>query len=134
MIFSAALPAPNVASVLAAVDIIDNEPQRVEQLWKNADYMRTKLNKLGYDTGASETPIIPIIIGEQYRTGLAWAALIENGVYTNPVIPPATPPNRSLLRTSYTATLTQDHLDQALEAFKIVGENLDLIPSAETVL
>ncbi len=134
LIFSAALPAPNAAAVLAAVDIIENEPQRVERLWQNAEYMRSRFKRLGYNTGNSCTPIIPVILGEQFRTGLAWAALIEAGVYTNPVVPPATPPNASLLRTSYMATHTYEHLDRALAAFKKVGENLDLIPaSTETV-
>ena len=132
LIFSAALPAPCAAAVLAALDIIETEQQHVEQLWSNAEYMRQGLNKLGYNTGSSNTPIIPVIIGEQFRTGLAWAALIEQGVYTNPVIPPATPPNQSLLRTSYMASQTTRHLDRALAAFKTVGENLDLIAEPET--
>lgn len=127
LIFSASLPAPNTAAVMAALDIMETEPWHVETLWKNASYMRAGLKELGYNVGNSVTPIIPVIIGEMYRTGITWAALIEEGVYTNPVVPPATPPNQSLLRTSYTATQTQAHLDRALAAFKIVGERLDLI-------
>jgi 8-amino-7-oxononanoate synthase len=133
LIFSAALPASNAAAVLAALDIIETEPQHVKRVWENADYMRNGLKTLGYNIGASETPIIPVIIGEQYLTGITWAALIENGVYTNPVVPPATPPNASLLRTSYMATHTTDLLDRALAAFKTVGENLDLIPAKQPV-
>ena len=129
LIFSAALPAPNAAAVLAALDIMENEPEHVQKLWKNADYMREGFQKLGYNIGKSNTPIIPVIIGEKYRTGITWAALIEEGVYTNPVVPPAAPPNQSLLRTSYTATQEQDHLDRALNAFQVVGERLDLIPA-----
>lgn len=131
LIFSAALPAPNAAAVLAALDIIEDEPEHVARLWANAQYMREGLKQLGYNTGHSSTPIIPVIIGDQYLTSLTWAALIEEGVYTNPVVPPATPPNGALLRTSYTATQTQDHLDRALHGFKTVGQNLDLIPSVE---
>lgn len=133
LIFSAALPAPSAAAVLAALDIIESEPRHVEKLWKNANYMRDGFNKLGYNTGESTTPIIPVIIGDKFKTGLTWAALIEEGVYTNPVVPPATPPNASLLRTSYLATQTTDILDRALDAFKLVGERLDLIPSTEGV-
>lgn len=133
LIFSAALPAPNAAAVLAALDIIETEPQHVQSVWDNANYMRGKLKELGYNTGSSNTPIIPVIIGDQYKTALTWAALIEAGVYTNPVIPPATPPNGALLRTSYTATHTYAHLDRALEAFKFVGINLDLIPAVNPV-
>lgn len=133
MIFSAALPAPNAAAVLAALDIIETEPQHVAKLWDNAAYMRAGLNKLGYNIGNSNTPIIPVIIGDKYRTSITWSALINEGVYTNPVIPPAAPPNQSLLRTSYTATQTHGHLDKALSAFQIVGERLDLIPVKQSI-
>lgn len=128
LIFSAALPAPSTAAVLAALEIIENEPEHVDCLWKNAAYMRQGLQALQYNIGNSTTPIIPVIIGEKYLTSITWAALIEEGVYTNPVVPPAAPPNQSLLRTSYTATQRKEHLDKALIAFKIVGERLDLIP------
>ena len=133
LIFSAALPASLLATVMAAVDIIESEPEHVENLWRNARYMMSGFKHLGYDTGASNTPIIPIIIGEMYRTGLAWMALVEEGVYTNPVIPPGVPPNRSLLRTSYMATHRQEHLDRALKAFELVGHRLDLIPEENTL-
>ena len=128
LIFSAALPAPNVATVLKALDIMESEPQHVTNLWQNADYMRDQLKALGYNTGASNTPIVPVILGEDFRVALAWHALIEAGVYTNPVVPPATPPGAGLLRTSYTATHRREHLDQALLAFQEVGERLDFIP------
>lgn len=133
LIFSAALPAPNAAAVLKALEIIEAEPYRIDRLWENAGYMRDNLRAIGYDVGQSNSPIIPIIVRDEYRTVLAWRALIEEGVYTNPVIPPGVPPNGSLLRTSYMATHTREHLDRALEAFKVVGERLDLlIPTSET--
>jgi 8-amino-7-oxononanoate synthase len=132
LIFSAALPAPCAAAVLAALTIIEAEPQHVENLWKNADYMRQNFKSLGFNIGSSNTPIIPIIIGEQFKTVLTWAALIEEGVYTNPVVPPAAPPNMSLLRTSYTATQTREHLDRAIRTFKIVGERLGIINTSAT--
>jgi 7-keto-8-aminopelargonate synthetase-like enzyme len=129
VIFSAALPAPNAATVLAALDIMETEPERVEKLWDNAEYMRTQFKALGLNTGNSQTPIIPIIIGEQYQTIFAWNALIQQGVYTNPVIPPAAPLNMSLLRTSYTATHTREHLDLAIAGFRTVAtEQLDSLP------
>jgi len=131
LIFSAALPASNAATVLAALDIIETESQHVESLWENAEYMRAGFNRLGYNTGTSNTPIIPVIIGQDFQTGIAWAALIEEGVYTNPVVPPGVPPGSSLLRTSYMATHRKEHLDRALAAFKVVGERLDLIPKAD---
>jgi 8-amino-7-oxononanoate synthase len=133
LIFSAALPAPNAAAVLKALEIIEAEPYRIDRLWENAGYMRDNLRAIGYDVGQSNSPIIPIIIRDEYRTVLAWRALIEEGVYTNPVIPPGVPPNGSLLRTSYMATHTREHLDRALAAFNVVGERLDLlIPTSET--
>lgn len=127
LIFSAALPAPNAAAVLKALDIIETEPERVQKLWENAGYMRENLRALGFNVASSNTPIIPVLIRDDMRTVLAWRALIEAGVYTNPVVPPAVPPNHSLLRTSYMATHTREHLDRALASFKKVGEDLDLI-------
>ncbi len=132
LMFSASLPAANAAAVLAALDVIESEPEHVKRLWDNANYMRAGLHRLGYDTGPSETPIIPLMIRDEYRTVLAWHALIEAGVYTNPVVPPGVPPNSSLLRTSYMATHTTEHLDRALEGLAIVGRNLDLIPEETT--
>jgi 8-amino-7-oxononanoate synthase len=131
--FSASLPAGNTATVLAALDIIESEPDHVQRLWDNAEYMRAGLKRLGYDTGPSNTPVIPLVIRDDYRTVLAWHALIEEGVYTNPVVSPGVPPNQALLRTSYMATHTKEHLDHALKALETVGHNLDLIPADATL-
>ena len=134
LIFSAALPAPQAAAALAALDIMETEPEHVERMWENADYMRAGLRTLGYDTGGSNTPIIPVILRDDLRTAIAWHALIEEGVYTNPVVPPGVPPGQSLLRTSYMATHKREHLDRALRAFKVVGERLEFIqPQAESL-
>jgi 8-amino-7-oxononanoate synthase len=130
LIFSASLPPANAATVLACVDIIENDPSIIDHLWENAEYMRTNLRRMGYDTGRSNTPIVPLIIRDQYRTALAWRALADSGVYTNPVVPPGVPPNLSLLRTSYTATHQREHLDKALTILEDVGHRLDLIPPA----
>lgn len=127
LIFSAALTAPSAAAALKALEIMETEPWHVQRMWENAEYMRKGLKELGYDTGNSNTPIIPILIRDDFRTVMAWHALIENGVYTNPVVPPGVPPGSSLLRTSYMATHTKEHLDRALAAFKIVGEALDIV-------
>jgi 8-amino-7-oxononanoate synthase len=127
LIFSAALPAPNAAAALRALDIMETEPQLVETLWDNAEYMRKGLIGMGYDTGKSNTPIIPILIRDDLRTVFAWHSLINEGVYTNPVVPPGVPPGSSLLRTSYMASHTKEHLDRALKAFKVVGEQHDLL-------
>ena len=127
LIFSAALTAPNAAAALKALDIMETEPDLVETLWDNAEYMRKGLIAMGYDTGKSNTPIIPILIRDDLRTVFAWHSLINEGVYTNPVVPPGVPPGSSLLRTSYMASHTKEHLDRALKAFKVVGEQHDLL-------
>ncbi len=126
LVFSAAIPAPSAAAVLAVLDIVESEPEHVEKLWENAEFMHVGLREMGLDTGNSNTPIIPIIIGEEYLTSFAWSSLIEEGVYTNPVVPPGVPPNKSLLRTSYMARHTREHLEHALQGFRIVGERLNL--------
>lgn len=127
LIFSAALTAPNAAAALKALEIMETEPELVKRLWDNADYMRSGLIEMGYDTGKSNTPVIPILIRDDFRTVMAWHALIEAGVYTNPVVPPGVAPGNSLLRTSYMASHTREHLDRALVGFKTVGDALDLL-------
>jgi 8-amino-7-oxononanoate synthase len=127
MIFSASLPPPLVASVSTAIDIIEEEPQLRTRLWENTRKMLKGFKDLGFDTGLSETPIIPIIIGDSHKTYQMCKILFENGVFVNPVINPAVPPGRELLRTSYMASHTDDQLDRVLEAFKKVGKRLGLI-------
>ena len=127
MIFSASLPPALVASVSAALDIIEEQPQLRTQLWKNTHKMLKGYKELGYDTGTSETPIIPIIIKDSMKTYEMCRLLFENGVFVNAVISPAVPPGRELLRTSYMATHTEEQLDKVLDAFKKVGKQLGLI-------
>ena len=134
LIFSASLPPANAATVLACLDIIEENPNIVDQLWHNANYMRSQLSELGFDVGQSNTPIIPIIIRDDLRTVLAWRALADSGVYTNPVLPPGVPANMSLLRTSYTATHTREHLDRALAIFADVADRLDLIKESRALV
>jgi len=127
MIFSASLPPALVASVSAALDIIEEQPQLRTQLWKNTHKMLKGYKELGYDTGTSETPIIPIIIKDSMKVYEMCKRLFENGVFVNPVISPAVPPGRELLRTSYMATHTEQQLDSVLEAFQKVGNQVGLI-------
>lgn len=126
-IFSAAMPAPTVASVLAALDILENEPELVDRLWENGERMRKGLVDAGFNTGPSETPIIPVIVGEMDQTMLFWKKLFEAGVYTNAFVPPGVPVGSSLLRTSYMATHTTDQIDRALDIFITVGRDMGLI-------
>jgi 8-amino-7-oxononanoate synthase len=126
-IFSASLPASNAMAVMAALEIMETEPQHVEQLWDNGNKMLNGLNNLGFNTGKTQTPIIPIIIGEDEPTFLTWRLLFERGLYTNPVRTPAVPKGQSCLRTSYMATHTEEQLDCALDILGGVGRQLGLI-------
>jgi 8-amino-7-oxononanoate synthase len=126
LIFSASLPAPNVAAALAALDILEREPERVERVNAIADRMRESLRDLGFDVGESETPIIPIFIGDSLDTMRAWRALFDAGVYVNVAIPPAVPQGKALLRTSYMATHTDEQMSRVLEVFASVGKSLGL--------
>jgi len=127
LIFSASMPPGNVAAVSAALDVMIEEPERIERVNEIGDYMRQEYQKLGFDTGPSQTPIIPIIIGDMHATFLIWKLLFEAGIYTNPVIPPAVPPNLSLLRTSYMATHTDEQMAFVLDAFAKVGRAVSMI-------
>ncbi len=127
LIFSASMPPAAVATVIAALDIIQNEPERREKLWANAKRMKRELGALGFSMASSQTPIIPVVIGDDDRTFLFWKRLFEEGVYTNPVISPAVPPGMSLIRTSYMATHTDEDLDFVLEKFEKVGKELRII-------
>ncbi len=123
--FSASLPPGNVATVLACLDVIEKEPERVERVNAIAARMQKELRAMGYNIGETQTPIIPIIIGDAMNTMKAWKVFFEEGIYTNVALPPAVPPNYSLLRTSYMATHTDSHLEKVLETFKKVKNLLD---------
>jgi len=120
-IFSASMPPANVATVLKALEILKEETWRLDRLEEIAIYMRTELEKLGFNVWTSQSPIIPVVIGEMMECFAFWKDLFEEGVYANAVVPPAVPPGQSLLRTSYMASHTNDHLDRILEAFRKVG-------------
>jgi 8-amino-7-oxononanoate synthase len=125
--FSASLPPALVAAVSTALDIIKEQPELRERLWHNTHKMLKGFQELGFDTGTSETPIIPIIIGDQLKTFQMCGLLQENGVFVNFVVSPAVPPGRELLRTSYMATHTDEQLDRILDAFGRAGRQLGII-------
>ncbi|MBN2044143.1 MAG: aminotransferase class I/II-fold pyridoxal phosphate-dependent enzyme [Anaerolineales bacterium] len=127
LIFSASIPPSNTAAALAALHIMRDEPERVDRLTEIATRMREGFTSLGFDIGNSETPVIPIIVGEDMKTFQFWRALLDAGVYVNAVISPATAPGRQLLRTSYMATHTDEQLDQVLDTFYQVGKKLSVI-------
>lgn len=129
MIFSAALPPASVASISKAIEIIQTEPQLRKQLWDNAAYLKKAFEDMGLDTGKTQTPIVPVIIGSDEKAFAMWHELFNNGLFTNSVISPAVPPNRALLRIVATATHTREQLDRALNIFeqaakKILGSGM----------
>jgi len=119
MIFSAALPPASVAAISKAIDIIEEEPQRIKKLWDNAAYLMKRFKAMGLNTGETQTPIIPVLIGDNEKTFTLWRMLYDRGLFTNPVVSPAVPPKRSLLRVVATATHTREQLDRALNIFEI---------------
>jgi 8-amino-7-oxononanoate synthase len=127
LIFSASIPPSNAAAALASLEVMREEPERIVRVNQIAEMMREEYQRLGFDTGESVTPIIPIIIGDDDLTFMTWKLLFENGVFVNPVISPAVAPGRQLLRTSYMATHTDEQLGRVLDTFKKVGEELGLI-------
>jgi len=127
LIFSASMAPPSVAAALAALEVMQAEPERIERLSAIAVKMRRGLRELGFDTGASETPIIPVIIGEDSHMLMVWKALFDAGIYVNAVLPPAVPPGKALLRTSYMATHTDEQLDYVLDTFARVGRQMGII-------
>ena len=120
-IFSASMPPANVATVLKALEILKEEPWRLQRLRTISDYMRKELKKMGFNVWNSQTPIIPVVIGEMMSCFQFWKDLFEDGVYVNAVVPPAVPRGQSLVRSSYMASHTDEHLDRILEAFRKVG-------------
>ena len=126
-IFSASMPPSNTAAALAALKIMREEPERCDRVIQNAARVRAGLTSLGFNTGQSQTPIVPVIIGDDMKTIHIWKALFDAGVFVNPVLPPAVPPNLSLLRTSYMATHNNDQLDRVIETFAKVGKEMGLI-------
>ena len=118
MIFSASVAPSNAAAALAAVRIIREEPERIERLQTISQRMKKEYTDLGLDVGETETPIVPIILGNEMATLGMWRALFDAGIFTNPIIPPAVSPNASRLRTSYMATHTDEQLDTVVSAFR----------------
>ncbi len=127
LIFSASIPPANAAAALAALQVMREEPERIQRLTQIGEHMRQCYRDLGFNIGNSVTPVIPIIIGDDDRTILIWRILFDSGVFVNPVISPGTPAGRQLLRTSYMATHTDQQLDKVIDIFTRVGKSVGLI-------
>ena len=127
LIFSAAATPASVSSVLAILDILETQPELRTRLWAVTERMRTGFQAMGYDTGRSQTPIIPVLVRDDEKCFLLWRLLREEGIFTTPVIYPAVPHGQSLIRTSYGAGHTDEELDAILAAFEKSGKTLGII-------
>ena len=127
LIFSASMPPTAIATVNKALDILKAEPERLEMLWNNTRKMKKAFDEMGFNTGSTQTPIIPIIIGEDLKTFGFWKLLYHHGIFANPVISPAVEPGQALIRTSYMASHTDEELDQVLDIFHKLGKEFGLI-------
>ena len=126
-IFSAAPPPASVAAALKALEIVEREPERRKRLRESTDYMKREFVNLGFDTGSSASPVIPLVIGDDMDVYQMTTRLQQEGVFANPVVTPAVPPGKAMMRTSYMATHTREHLDVALAAFAKVGREMGVI-------
>ena len=127
VLFSASMPPSNVATALAALDLIEREPERRDRLWRNVRRIKAGFDDLGFEVIDHGSPILSIVIGDDKATFDFNRRLFEEGVFVNPVVPPAVPEGYSLLRTSYMATHTDEDLDAILGAFRRVGEQLRIL-------
>jgi 8-amino-7-oxononanoate synthase len=127
--FSASASPASVGAVLGALDIMEREPQRFQRLWDNARHLRAGFEALGFDTGHSQSPIIPILVGDWGTCLEVWRHLHGEGIFVNPVLPPAVPPGRCMLRISVTAGHTREQLDWVLDRFAAMGRTFGLIGS-----
>lgn len=126
-IFSASMPPANVATVIACLEILEQEPERLERLWEISDYMRKGFREAGLNVWTSQAPIIPVLAGDMRTCFEIWRDLLEEGVFVNAVVPPAVPKGRSVLRTSYMATHTDEELDFILDAFRRIGKKYGIV-------
>lgn len=126
-IFSAAMPPAAAATVLECLKIVEEEPQHLENLWKNARKMNNELNRMGYNTLNSRTPVIPLLIGDDFNAFVFTQKLYEHGVFATPVVRPAVPEGCALIRTSYMSSHTEDDLDYALEILDKLGREFGII-------
>ena len=126
-IFTAALPAMQMAAALKALEIMRDEPHLRTKLWQNVETLREGMNRLGFDTLGSQTPIVPVLVGPDELAMAFWKGLWEEGVFTTPALPPGVPNGQSIIRTSVNANHEPEQLEKLLAAFAIVGKRLGVI-------
>ena len=127
LIFSASPTPASVAAAIAALDILEKEPERVTKLIDNANYMRKGLRKKGFNVIDNRTAIVPVLVGDDNLALQMWKMLYDNGVFVNVFVPPGVPEGRQMMRTSYMATHKKEHLDEILDTFGKAGKKLGLI-------
>lgn len=131
LIFSASIAPANAAAVIAALELIQQEPERLEQLWANTRYAKQLLDDLGFETGHSTTPIIPIYVRDVNKTFMLTKILQEQGVFVNPVVTPAVAPEDTLIRFSLMATHTFEQIDEAISKLAAVSRQLEILHGQE---
>ncbi len=127
LIFSAAMPPSAIAAVQAAIDVIETEPEIRERLWANTECMMQGVRSLGFNVGDTETPIIPLIVGDDVRTALFWKRLFEEGIFSNCVISPGVPPGTQRIRTALMATHSLEDLEKVVEICGRAGKELGIV-------
>ena len=132
LIFSASPTPASVASAIAALDVLEQEPERVEKLAWNANYVRQGLIKSGFNVMDGETAIVPIIIGDDEQCFSIWRMLYDEGIFVNAFVSPATPPGMAMLRTSYMATHNEEHLAKIVTVFEKLGKKLGLLDAVNS--
>lgn len=131
LIFSASIAPANAASVIAAIDLIQEEPERIEKLWSNTRLAMKLLKESGFDIGHTETPIIPIYVRDDFKTFNLTKLLLEQGVFVNPVVSPAVPSSSSLIRFSLMATHTEKQIEEAIGKLTDIAIKLGIIETAK---
>jgi len=127
LIFSASMTPASVATVLEAIDIMNEEPERIERLWENTKYALEGFKSLGFNTGKSESPIIPLFIGDDIKALTLTKILLDDGVFINPVVSPAVPKEDSLIRYSLMATHTKEQVDISIEKIFKAAKKLGVL-------
>lgn len=129
LMFSASMPPSAVASVIAALDIIESEPERIDQLWANTNHAKKLLLEAGFDIGHTDSPIIPVYIRDNDKTFMITNILSNNGIFVNPVVSPAVPSDASLIRFSLMATHTFAQIEEAVEKIAAAAKEVHIKPS-----
>lgn len=125
--FSAGLQPASVATVMAALEVMEEEPELIDQLWNNTRYTMELMKQTGFDNGMAETPIIPVYIRDDFKTYVLARRLYDDGIFVNPVVSPATSPENALIRFSIMATHTRAQIDEAVDKMYLHAKDLDIL-------